>query len=114
MLWLDGVYEEGDESPPRKPRLRRARAPTSAQLTHLADTIAHRVCRLLARKGWLEGDDESAFLSERAAGNDGMDALLGSSMPRKRTDTQAHARPHSPREMLAYLSAIVCLPRGMR
>ena len=28
MLWLDGVYEEDDESPPRKPRLHRARAPT--------------------------------------------------------------------------------------
>ncbi|MCI1730515.1 MAG: transposase, partial [Chiayiivirga sp.] len=44
MLWLDGVYEErtasnGDRI---KPRLHRARAPTSAQLTGLADTIARR------------------------------------------------------------------------
>jgi len=32
MLWLDGV-DEDIEQPQRKPRLRRARAPTSAQLT---------------------------------------------------------------------------------
>ncbi|HUF81464.1 MAG TPA: transposase [Burkholderiales bacterium] len=58
-----------------RPRLHRARAPTSAQLTALAGTIAHRVCRHLARRGWLEGEDESAFLSERTASDDVMDAL---------------------------------------
>jgi hypothetical protein len=58
MLWLDGVYDANVEPPQRKPRLHRARAPTSAQLTQLANTIAHRVCRHLARKGWLEGEDE--------------------------------------------------------
>jgi hypothetical protein len=42
MLWLDGVYDANVEPPRRKPRLRRARAPTSAQLTQLANTIAHR------------------------------------------------------------------------
>ncbi|WP_425133739.1 transposase zinc-binding domain-containing protein, partial [Enterobacter hormaechei] len=44
MLWLDGVYDANVEPPRRKPRLRRARAPTSAQLTQLANIIAHRVC----------------------------------------------------------------------
>ncbi|EMG9006876.1 transposase, partial [Pseudomonas aeruginosa] len=53
MLWLDGVYDANVEPPRRKPRLRRA--PTSAQLTQLANTIAHRVCRHLSRRGWLEG-----------------------------------------------------------
>ena len=53
MLWLDGVYEPV-AARPDKPRLRRARAPTSAQLTQLAGKIAHRVCRHLVRKGWLE------------------------------------------------------------
>nr|EKX3101739.1 transposase zinc-binding domain-containing protein [Pseudomonas aeruginosa] len=53
MLWLDGVYDANVEPPRRKPRLRRARAPTSAQLTQLANTIAHRVCRHLSRRGWL-------------------------------------------------------------
>ena len=74
MLWLDGVYENV-EQPQRKPRLHRARAPTSAQLTRLADKIARRVCRHLVRSGWLESEDESAFLSERAGGDDGMDGL---------------------------------------
>jgi hypothetical protein len=79
MLWLDGVYEPV-AARPDKPRLRRARAPTSAQLTHLAGKIAHRVCRHLARQGWLEGEDESAFLSDRAGCDDGLDALRLSSI----------------------------------
>jgi len=79
MLWLDGVYENV-EQPQRKPRLRRARAPTSAQLTQLAEKIAHRVCRHLTRSGWLESEDESAFLSDSAGGDDGLDALRMSSI----------------------------------
>lgn len=82
MLWLDGVYEErtasnGDRI---KPRLHRARAPTSAQLTGLADTIARRVLRHLAKRGWLEGEAESVFLSERAERDDGLDAVRMSSI----------------------------------
>ncbi len=80
MLWLAGVYEITIAPPQRKPRLHRTRAPTSAQLTHLADTIAHRVCRHLTRKGWLEGEDESVFLSDSAGSDDGMDALRMSSI----------------------------------
>jgi len=74
MLWLDGSSEPVADRPD-KPRLRRARALTSAQLTQLAGKIAHRVCRHLVRKGWLEGEDESAFLSDSAGGDDGMDGL---------------------------------------
>nr|QLJ19206.1 transposase [Proteus mirabilis] len=59
MLWLDGVYVEATELPRRELRLHRARAPTTAQLTQLAATIAHRVCRHLTRKGWLEGEGEA-------------------------------------------------------
>ncbi|EAM9987852.1 IS91 family transposase [Salmonella enterica] len=80
MLWLDGVYEDTTERPQRKPRLHRTRAPTSAQLTELAGTIAHRVCRHLSRRGWLEGEDESVFLSDSAGSDDGMDGLRMSSM----------------------------------
>jgi hypothetical protein len=80
MLWLDGVYEAKVEPPQRKPRLHRARAPTSAQLTQLAGKIAKRVCRHLARKGWLEGEDETAYLSDSAGSDDGMDALRMSSI----------------------------------
>jgi len=79
ILWLDGVYEPA-ATRPDKPRLHRARAPTSAQFTHLAEKIAHRVCRHLTRSGWLEGEDESAFLSDRAGCDDGLDALRMSSI----------------------------------
>ncbi len=80
MLWLDGVYVEATELPRRELRLHRARAPTTAQLTQLAVTIAHRVCRHLTRKGWLEGEGESAFLADSAAGDDSMDGLRMSSI----------------------------------
>jgi hypothetical protein len=80
MLWLDGVCQEDIEQPRRKPRLHRARAPTSAQLTHLADKIAHRVCRHLTRQGWLESEDESAFLSDRAGCEDGLHPVRMSSI----------------------------------
>jgi len=46
----------------------------------LAGKIANRVCRHLARKGWLEGENDSAFLSDSAGGDDGMDALRMSSI----------------------------------
>ena len=59
-------------------------------MTHLADTIAHRVRRHLARKGWLEGEEESVFLTDSAGGEDGMDALRMSSITyRIATDAQA-------------------------
>ncbi|MUH82210.1 IS91 family transposase [Pseudomonas aeruginosa] len=80
MLWLDGVYVEATELPRRELRLHRARAPTTAQSTQLAATIAHRVCRHLTRKGWLEGEGESAFLADSAAGDDSMDGLRMSSI----------------------------------
>jgi hypothetical protein len=79
MLWLDGVYELGGGRGPH-PRLHRTRAPTSAQLAQLARTIAHRVCRHLARVGWLEGEDDTAFLSEAAGRDDGLDAVRMSSI----------------------------------
>jgi hypothetical protein len=79
MLWLDGVYDP-NAARADKPRLHRVRAPTSAQLTELAGKIAHRVCRHLARKGWLEGEGESAFLSDSAGADAGMDALRMSSI----------------------------------
>ena len=80
MLWLDGVYENTTARPQRKPRLRRARAPTSAQLTELAGTIAHRVCRHLTRRGWLKGEEDSVFLSDNAGSADGMYGLRMSSI----------------------------------
>ena len=80
MPWLDGVYEDTTEWPQFKPRLDRARAPSCAQLTQLADRIAHRVCRPQVRKGWLEGEGESTLLSDCAGSEDGLDALRMSSI----------------------------------
>ena len=40
----------------------------------------HLLCRHLTRKGWLEGEGESAFLADSAAGDDSMDGLRMSSM----------------------------------
>ena len=77
MLWLDGVYEPRAA---RKPHLHRTRAPTSAQLTQLADRIARRVCRHMAKRGWLEGEEDSAFLTDSAGGDDGLGALQMSSI----------------------------------
>ena len=58
----------------------------------LAGTSAHRVCRQLARRGWLEGEGESAFLSDSAGGDDAMDALRMSSVT-YRIATGPHAGP---------------------
>ena len=38
------------------------------------------MCRHLARQGWLEGKDESAFLSDRAGCGDGLETLRMSSI----------------------------------
>ena len=73
------MYEPVDARPD-KPGLHRARAPTSLLLTHLAGKIAHRVCPHLVRQGWLEGEDESVFLSDCAGCGDGLDALRLSSI----------------------------------
>jgi hypothetical protein len=74
------LYEKTTEQSQRKPRLRCVRAPASAKLTELAGTIAHRICRHLTRRGWLEGEEESVFLSDNAGSEDGMDALRMSSI----------------------------------
>ncbi|STY67603.1 Putative transposase [Micrococcus luteus] len=81
MLWLDGVYEDTTERPQRKPRLH------PHPCAHIGATDgtgqhhrASRVCRHLSRRGWLEGEDESVFLSDSAGSDDGMDGLRMSSM----------------------------------
>jgi hypothetical protein len=73
------VYEDTTEPAQRKPRLPRTRAPVSAQLTELAGKFVHRVCRHLMRKGWLEGEDESVFLSD-SAGSEAL-AQCGGAQP---------------------------------
>ena len=73
MLFLDGVYVE---RPNGSARFRWIKAPTSAELTQLAYTIAHRVGRYLERQGLLERDAENSYLASDAVEDDPMNPLL--------------------------------------
>ena len=61
MLFLDGVYVDGANG--SRARFQWTKAPTSAELTQLAHTLAHRVGRLLERQGLLERDAENSYLT---------------------------------------------------
>jgi hypothetical protein len=56
------------------------KAPTTAEITRLASTIAHRVGRFLERQGLLERDVENSYLSGEGAEPEPMDQLLGHSI----------------------------------
>ena len=62
--FLDGVYVE---RPDGSVRFRWVKAPTSAELTDLAHSIAQRVGRFLERRGLLESDAENSYLAGEAA-----------------------------------------------
>ena len=77
MLFLDGVYVDTRLG---AARFRWLQAPSSAELTQLAHTIAHRVGRFLERQGLLERDVENSYLSGDAVDDDPMTPLLGHSI----------------------------------
>ena len=59
------------------------KAPTSAELTQLTHTIAHRVGRYLERQSLLVRDDENSYLTAEGADTDNespLNHLLGSSI----------------------------------
>ena len=58
MLFLDGVYVE---RPDGSLQFRSVKAPTSAELTALAQTLAQRIGRFLERQGLLEQDAENGY-----------------------------------------------------
>ena len=72
MLFLDGVYVE---RPDGALSLRWVKAPTSAELTALANRIASRVSGFVERQGLLERDVENPCLSELAVDGEPMQAL---------------------------------------
>ncbi len=78
MLFLDGVYVDDDTG--SAARFRWVKVPTSAKLTQLSHTIAHRVSRFLERQGLLVRDDQSAYLSMDTESDDPMDSLIGHSI----------------------------------
>jgi len=61
-------------------RFRWVKAPTSAELTQLTHTIAHRLARYLERQGLLERDAEHSYLTLDNADEDPMDQLRGHSI----------------------------------
>jgi hypothetical protein len=64
MLFLDGVYVEHSAG---SVRFRWVKAPTSAEVTHLTHTLAHRIGRFLERQGLLERDaDDCMDAGDRA------------------------------------------------
>ncbi len=77
MLFLDGVYVDQPEG---SARFRWVKAPTSAELTQLARTLAQRIGRFLERQGWLERDAENSYLASDAVDDDPMTQLLGHSI----------------------------------
>jgi len=77
MLFLDGVYVE---RPDGSLRFHWVKAPTSAEVTCLTHTLAHRIGRFLERQGLLERGAEHSYLSGEAVDAGPMDQLLGHSI----------------------------------
>jgi hypothetical protein len=77
MLFLDGVYVDQLNG---AARFRWVKSPSSAEITRLAHTIAHRVGRFLERQGLLERDAENSYLASDAVDDDPMTPLLGHSI----------------------------------
>ena len=67
LLFLDGVYVEGSDG---SVRFRWLKAPTSAEVTHLTHTLAHRIGRFLERQGLLERDAENSYFASDAVDED--------------------------------------------
>jgi hypothetical protein len=77
LLFLDGVYVE---RPDGSVRFRWVKAPTSIEITQLADRIARRVARFLERHGLLERDAQHSYLAGESVESDPMNQLLGHSI----------------------------------
>jgi hypothetical protein len=77
MLFLDGVYID---RPDGRLCFRWVKAPTSAELNQLTQTLALRIGRYLERQGLLESDVENSYLAGDAFEAGPMEQLLGSSI----------------------------------
>ncbi len=75
MLFVDGVYVDGANG--LSARFQWTKPPTSAELTQLTHTLAHRVGRFLERQGLLERDAENSYLSGDALQAGPLDQLVG-------------------------------------
>ena len=80
MLFLDGIYADNKHG---SSRFHWVKAPTSAELTQLTHTIAHRVGRYLERQNLLVRVDENSYLTAEGVDTDNespLNHLLGSSI----------------------------------
>jgi hypothetical protein len=77
MLFLDGVYVE---RPDDTLHFRWVKAPSSAELAQLTQTLALRIGRYLERQGLLERDTEYSYLAGDGLEAGSMEQLLGSSI----------------------------------
>lgn len=78
MLLLDGVYVERPDD--GSLRFRWVKAPTSAELTQLTQTLARRIGRYLERQSWLTQDVKNSYLAGDVLEAGSMEQLLGSSI----------------------------------
>jgi hypothetical protein len=77
MLFLDGVYVE---HPAGAVRFCWVKAPTSAELSALAQRIAQRVGRYLEMQGLLQRDVQNSYLAVEVIDEGPMDPLWGHSI----------------------------------
>jgi len=115
MLFLDGVYVD---QPNGAARFRWVKSLSSAEITRLTHTIAHRVGRFLERQGLLERDAENSYLASDAVDDDPMTPLLGHSITyRIRYQLKTPYRDGTthvifePLDFIARLAALVPKPR---
>ena len=74
---VDGVYLTDGVAPPV---FRRVSSPSTAELQALVQHIAERIGPLLERRGLIERDAESAWLSADATQGGSLDNLIGNSI----------------------------------
>jgi ribosomal protein S27E len=77
MLFLDGVYVDRGG---KLDRFRWVKTPTTAELSELTHTIAHRIGRYLERQGLLLRDAEHSYLALDEPDEDPMNQLQGHSI----------------------------------
>jgi hypothetical protein len=77
MLYLDGVFVEDDYG---KIRFHRIKAPTVEELGILVNRISWRVVKFLERRGFLERDDQSSYLTLETSEDEAMQQLYGHSI----------------------------------
>ncbi len=77
MLYLDGVYAEDAYG---KIRFQRIKAPTGNELAVLVHRISQRVAKFLQRRGVLEADEESSYLTLETSEDEAMQQLYGHSI----------------------------------